>query len=358
MLPTQHQCRRTEPSRTPRRAGLSRADTPKPHSGGCPHGHRASPGCSGEKLLHSHLPTRPSGSQTRRGHEISLGTVAFTMIPQHTHTRVTHIHAYTPVCTHTHVSHTPHPCHTHPCTHTCVTPTPVCKCACHTNNTPMSYTHIPHLCTYTPVSQPTPVTHTHPCHTQPCHTHTPPLCTHTPVSHTHPCYTHTCVTHTRVTHTHVCHTHTTPMSHTHTPHLCTHTPVSHTTPMSYTHPCHTHPGSPVGITVSSVWQHRSWGAAGGVSRGAWIHWTPPSSPQARQRREASGRCPWRRLSLWGVAAVGQGGRGPQAAPAPRTWRGLRAPLLLVFTQDAPGLLGVPQRALAILLSQPLAELGK
>ena len=221
MLPTQHQCRRTEPSRTPRRAGLSRADTPKPHSGGCPHGHRASPGCSGEKLLHSHLPTRPSGSQTRRGHEISLDTVAFTMIPQHAHTRVTHIHAYTPVCTHTHVSHTLHPCHTHPCTHTCVTPTPVCKCACHTNNTPMSYTHIPHLCTYTPVSQPTPVTHT-------------PV-SHTPMSHSYPTpvYTHTCVTHTPVLHT--CVTHTPHPCHTLIPHTCVHTHLCHTP-----HPRHTH----------------------------------------------------------------------------------------------------------------------
>ena len=33
-------------------------------------------------------------------------------------------------------------------------------------------------------------------------------------------------------------------------------------------------------------------------------------------------------------------------------------LSCTFTQDAPGLLGVPQRALAVLLSQPLAELGK
>lgn len=121
-----------------------------PRPQGSPRCLLAGPGCSGEELLYSHLPMPPSGSQTRRGQEISLGSVAFMMIPQHAHTHVTHIHAHT---------------------HTRVTPTPVCKRACvtHTYPTPVST-----------VSQPTPVSHT------------PHLCTHTPVSHTH---------HTRVTHT-------------------------------------------------------------------------------------------------------------------------------------------------------------
>lgn len=139
-----------------------------PRPQGSPRCLLAGPGCSGEELLYSHLPTPPSGSQTRRGQEISLGSVAFMMIPQHAHTHVTHIHAHT------------HPCHTHTCVQTRL---------CHT--------HIPHTCVYS-------------------------VSAHTCVTHTTPVYTHTCVTHTP-------------------------------------HPCHTHPGSAVRMTISSVWQHRSWG---------------------------------------------------------------------------------------------------
>ena len=243
MLPTQHQCRRTEPSRTLRRAGLSRAGkrgacsplhTPKPHSGGCPHGRRASPGCSGEKLLHSHLPTPPSGSQTRRGHEIRLGSVSFMMIPQHAHT-VSHTSTHTHLCAHTPASHTSMytpPCHTHTCVQMCLS---------------------------------------HQYHIHVLHTYPTPLYIHTCVT-AHTCHTHTRVTHTHVTqtyptpvYTHTCHIHTTPVLHTHTcvthtPHPC-HTLIPHT--CVHTHPCHTHRGSPVGMPVGSVWQHRSWGAAGG-----------------------------------------------------------------------------------------------
>ena len=108
-----------------------------PRPQGSPHCLLTGPGCSGEELLYSHLPTPPSGSQTGRGHEISLGSVAFMMIPQHAHTHVTHIHA-----------------RTHPCA-----------------NAPVSHTHTPHLCTQclSPhLAQPPICVHTHPCHT---HTH-------------------------------------------------------------------------------------------------------------------------------------------------------------------------------------------
>lgn len=116
---------------------------------------------------------RPVG-QTGRGHEISLGSVAFMMIPQHAHT-----HA-----------------HTHPCANA-------------------------------------PVTHTYPT----------------------PMYTQCLSPHLA-----------------HPPSVYTHTRVTHTPQLSRAH------GSQQCLAAETLG-----GAAAGVSRGAWIHWTPPSGPQARQR---------------------------------------------------------------------------
>lgn len=62
------------------------------------------------------------------------------------------------------------------------------------------------------------------------------------------------------------------------------------------------------------------------------------------------------LGLRRVLAVGQRRQGLKAALPPGAGRGLRAPLLFIFTQNVPGFFCVPQRALSILLLQPLPVL--
>lgn len=129
-------------------------------------------------------------------------------------------------------------------------------------------------------------------------------------------------------------------------------------------------------TVQKFWEDRVEGPQAGLGRswvGAWIHLLrhppyllrhpPLLSSEARWHPAHQGA--WRKcrhqvavLGLRRVVAVGQRREGLKAALSPGAGWGLRAPLLFIFTQNVPGFFCVPQRALSILLLQPLPVLKK
>lgn len=84
---------------------------------------------------------------------------------------------------------------------------------------------------------------------------------------------------------------------------------------------------------------------------------PVLSSKARRRPAHQGA--WHQAAVLGLrsaVAVGQRRQGLKATPPPGARRGLRAPVLFIFTQNVPGFFRIPQRALSELLLQPLPVL--